>query len=303
MKTLKLLSTLFLMVLSGALAFTQEAIPSDWDSNNRECFCCSPYYNLPRTPQINYTPFGHPDFPTAICPCNNNVFKTNTCPGATYTWAISSKIPGGGPGNATFSGPVNQASVTVNNASLDIETEITVSVTISCGNKKVTNTKIIPVLNGADPSNFTYVANMNSSGTGTLTITGPTIPFGQGWTVKHWDLPNNVPCGTWQSGPFLGMGSGPTLSLNGLQEGKFYRIAHYVERCEKTWKASSCRRVAYKCFTILDTRANANMRTLAVDNFTRDAVTKDLGNGRMMYLKETASLEVDINDKDAAQIK
>lgn len=48
------------------------------------------------SPKINYSPFGHPDFPTAICPCNNNIFKTNNCSGATYNWTISSKIPGGG---------------------------------------------------------------------------------------------------------------------------------------------------------------------------------------------------------------
>lgn len=284
------------------MTFSQGIIAEEWESNNKDCFCCSPYYNLPTKPQINYTPYGHPDFPTAICPCNSNVIKTNTCSGATYNWTISSKIPGGGPGNATFSGPVNQASVTINNASLDIESEITVTVTIMCGNKRVTNTKVIPVLNGADPSNFSYSVNMGASGTGTLTISGPALQFGQGWTVKYWPLPNNVPCGTWQAGPFLGMGSSSTLTLGGIQEGNFYRIAHYVERCEKTWKASNCRKVAYKCFTILNSSGNSNTRIM-VDNFTKDALKKDLGNGRTLYFKETSALELDKLDTDAAQIK
>ena len=303
MKTFKLFTTLFFLCLIGVFSFGQEVIGQEWESNNRECFCCSPFYNLPSKPQINYTPYGHPDFPTAICPCNTNVIKTNSCSGASYSWVISSKIPGGGVGNATFSGPINQSSVTINNASLDIESEITVTVTISCGNKKVTNSKIIPILNGADPSNFSYVANMNSSGTGTLTITGLSISFGQGWTVKYWNLPNDVPCGTWQSGPFLGMGSGSTLTLNGLQEGKFYRIAHYVERCEKTWKASNCRKIAYKCFTILSSSGSSNLGKVAQNNFTKGAQIKDLGNGLKMYIHETLALEVDKNDNDAAQIK
>lgn len=304
MKTLKLFTTLIFFVIVGVIANAQERLQAEWESNNKECFCCSPFYNLPRQPQINYSPFGHPDFPTAICPCNNNIFKTNNCSGATYNWTISSKIPGGGAGNASFLGAVNQSSVTINNASLDIESEITVTVIITCGNKKVTNTKVIPVLNGADPTNFSYTPNMNATGTGTLTITSPSVPFGQGWVVKSWPLPHDVPCTQWeQSTDWLGSGTGTNLSMSGVLEGRYYRIAHYVERCEKTWKASNCRKIAYKCFTILNSSGSSNLRTLATDNFIKDASKKDLGNGRIMYFKETTALEIDKNDKDAVNIK
>jgi len=210
-----------------------------------ESFCCP---GVPGPQPINYTAYGHPDYPTAICPCNDNAISTVKCPNAAYLWSVS-------PSTVTFSGQGSDQ-ITLNGSSFGANvSSITMTLTVTCSTVAYTSTKTIPVLNGCNTAGTPTINISYSSGnTGVLNANATCANFGQGWTLKAWDLPHNVNCSQFESGPIVAQGTGNTFNYNNIQTGKYYRLAYYVERCSKTWK-NQCAKVKYICFTIYPSSA------------------------------------------------
>lgn len=98
-----------------------------WDSNfPKDCFCCDNAYNLPTKPQIA-------GLEKVECGASAQ-YSTSNCPGATTTWAVSPSI--------AFSG---QGTTNIVFNSIPAGT-YTLSLTIKCGRKRYTSTKIITAL-------------------------------------------------------------------------------------------------------------------------------------------------------------
>jgi hypothetical protein len=256
-----------------------------WDSNvPKECFCCdNRVYNLPKPPPINYTPSGHPSFPSAICPCNTNTFSTMKCEGATFSWAVNSNT---GPLSFTGNGtPQITLQFPPNGPALWAITSVVVTVEIKCGQKTVTNTIKVPVLQGGGNANVNLSVNFPSGGPGSFTATNmPSAAlFGNGWTLRAFNLPYSVPCDTWDgSTPIIANGIGNSFSFGGLTTGKFYRIVHYVNLCSPTWVAGSCVRWKHTCFVIMNAAAKmAKPEELSVFK------SKNLEGGNVLFYAET----------------
>jgi PKD-like domain len=261
------MKNLFIILFFFSFAAVNAQQGQEWESNAGECFCCENQgvYNLPRPPAINYTPSGHTSFPTAICPCKPNVFSTNKCKGATFTWGIT-------PATVTFSGQ-GTASITVSNATLTPTiTSITVNVTIKCGQKTVTNSKVIPVLQGCNTvSDPVWSLTMPTpTGPGTLTASGTCPDFGQGWTLKEYPIGTITSC-TWMPGPILAQNPGSSFTFASIVPGKSYTLNYYVQRCDKIWTAT-CAKVKTICFTVY------NPSTSRVASQFANAKSKSLGN-------------------------
>jgi len=233
-------------------------------------FCCP---GVPGPQPINYTAYGHPDYPTAICPCNDNVISTTKCPNATYLWSVS-------PSTVTFSGQGTDQ-ITLNGSSFGANvSSITMTLTVTCSTVAYTSTKTIPVLNGCNTAGTPTINISYSSGnTGVLNANATCANFGQGWTLKAWDLPHNVNCSQFESGPIVAQGTGNTFNYNNIQTGKYYRLAYYVERCSKTWK-NQCAKVKYICFTIYPSSARMPSQFAG-------GKTKSLGKGMNLVFFET----------------
>lgn len=295
----KLFSAIVLLFISISLFAQSEprkvgtAIPAQfvgqkettWDSNvPKDCFCCdNRVYNLPKPPPINYAPFGHPSFPTAICPCNNNVFSTMKCEGATFNWTVTSNT-----GPLSFSGN-GTSQITLqfppNGPALWAITSIKVTVEIKCGQKTVTNTIAVPVLQGGGNANVNLAVTFPSGGPGSFTATNmpSAAPFGNGWTLREFNLPYNVPCDIWDgSTPIIAQGIGNTFSFGGLQTDKFYRIVHYLNLCSPVWNPNSCTRWKHTCFVIQNASSKmAKPEELSVFK------TKNLEGGKVLYYAES----------------
>jgi hypothetical protein len=98
-----------------------------WDTNvPKDCFCCDKAYNLPTKPQIA-------GLEKVDCGASAQ-YSTSNCPGATTTWSVSPSIPFTGQGTNSISFNSIPAG------------SYTLSLTISCGKKRYTNTKTITAL-------------------------------------------------------------------------------------------------------------------------------------------------------------
>jgi hypothetical protein len=176
----------------------------------------------------------------------------------------------------TFSGQ-GTASITVNNATLTPTiTSITVNVTIKCGQKTVTNSKVIPVLQGCNTaSDPVWSLTMPTpSGPGTLTASGTCSDFGQGWTLKEYAVGSITTC-NWMPGPIIAQNPGSSFTFAGITPGKSYTLNYYVQRCDKIWTAS-CAKVKTICFTVY------NPSTSRVSSQFSNAKTKTLGNNGLI---------------------
>ncbi len=274
MKILKLLMfILFIFLLN--YGFSQNR--GGWESNVKDCFCCEDQgiYNLPNPPVISYTPYNHPSNPTAICPCSINKFSTTSCPGATYAWTVT-------PSSVLISGgTTNQITITGGLLTPPLITSISVTVVITCKEKKVSATKTIPVLSGCNnPSNFTYSVNIPPTGNGTLTASTNCRNFGTAWVLRKY------PIGTitqalgckWYSGSLSTVSYvGTNFSTNTIVRGFEYILAYYEERCQSNW-ANACQIVKYECFTIQASNLTARMTGKWVG-----AKSTTLNNGDVLY--------------------
>lgn len=219
---------------------------TEWDTQiPKDCFCCNEkIYNLPVKPPI----VGN----TKLSCDSVGRFKTFVCPGATYQWTVTPSISfsGQGTANITINPPFNA-------------NQYTVSVTIKCGQKAVTNS--IQFFVSSPQNNIpNYSATLIENNNGTYTvIANPQAGAG----VNQWWILNEVascPNGAvtnsnsgWNSsvsstGTYYT--SNPNISAAGtngygynyagLAQGKCYKLYHYTYACGKWQYQVKC-----FCFT------------------------------------------------------
>jgi hypothetical protein len=240
---------LFLFLAVTAISASAQTGTPDYDSNIKECMCCQPYYNLPKTPPISG--------PTHVSCTTSPVYSTTTCPGANIVWTVTPAI--------AFTG---QGTPSIHITGAILVSSYTVTVTISCGNKKVSNTIQVQVeqakpccpdfllstqeisatlfqVNGTPSAScptlgfqhFWVLSQIsNCSGTGTVGMSGWTL----GYTAAGAAIPQPNPAIT--PGP-----SGNGYQYPGLAKGQCYTLTHYIYCCGQ-WKYQK------KCFCMNNAR-------------------------------------------------
>ena len=262
---MKKFSILFLILFIG---FSIAAQNGGWESNNKDCFCCSPYYNMPKPPPITG--------PQTVSCGTIAVFKTIACPGASFQWTVSPVISGTtGNTTQTFTIPANAP---VGNYVVTLE--------FKCGDKVVKNTvnfKITGVQNCTSDFNYTITKNSNGS------INISTVPNMTAAGQEHWwgiqyngTYPN---CNTCAAIPFnqfnassvwggyinasgaltTYMGTGITtgstpygISYSGFSINKCVRITHYVKCCGVLKRSTYCFDITGSVSTLLKTVGTGN---------------------------------------------
>ncbi|MFV8379768.1 hypothetical protein [Flavobacterium sp. LB3R33] len=212
-----------------------------WDSNTpKDCFCCDKAYNLPTKPQIA-------GLEKVECGTSAQ-YSTSNCPGATTTWAVSPSLPFSGQGttNITFNSiPAGS---------------YTLSLTISCGKKRYTSTKIITALapQNCSPSFLTSIVQMPN---GLFNISA--VPTTTAGTEHYWSIDyngsypnciipaapillNNIVNGSVLAGTHVTsagvlslIGTGATAGTTppysffygGIPNNSCFKITHYVKCC------------------------------------------------------------------------
>ena len=189
---------------------------------------------------------------TVACACDPIKFATVKCPGASYSWSVKDNKGN----NISLSG-VNTNAITLNYSLAQQvasdATSFTVTVTIKCGDRFVTNTIVVP-LKPIPKTNISFSLNDNGSGsyTATASAIGPiALSDGNGWTLKEVTCPGPNPC-SWVAGPIKWQASGTSISIpNGvLVKGKCYILNHYVNVCSSTWISTPCTVYKTTCFKL-----------------------------------------------------
>jgi hypothetical protein len=220
-------------------------------SNIPECFCCdNKIFNLPQKPPI----IG----PQSVSCDSIPKYSTIACPGASISWSISPSIPFTGQGTSMISltPPVAPGAYTI-------------TLTIRCGNKVVTNSMQIKVegVKNCKPD-FTITVTQLTNGSLSINAVPAMLTPGQ----EHWwgiqyngTYPNcNVPCSAipfasmnastvWggyinASGiltPYMGSGVTTGTTAYGINYGGFpnnscFRITHYVKCCGVLLRQTQC---------------------------------------------------------------
>lgn len=232
------------------MTFSQGIIAEEWESNNKDCFCCSPYYNMPKPPPITG--------PQTVACGTAAVYKTIKCQGATILWTVSPNITGTtGNTTPTFTIPANApAGVYV------------ITLEFKCGTKTVKNSVRFTITGIENcTSSFNYTTTTNSNGY----ITISTVPVMQVSGQEHWwgiqyngTFPNCKTCasipfdqfnssGVWGGyisatgslTPYMGSGitTGSTpygISYSGFTKNQCVRITHYVKCCGVLKRSTWC---------------------------------------------------------------
>jgi hypothetical protein len=244
---MKKFSFFFFMIFMISNIYSQNG---DWESNNRECFCCSPFYNLPKMPTISG--------PETINCGTAATFSTLSCPGASYLWTVSPTITGTtGNTTQTFTIP----------ATAPIGTYL-ITLEVKCGNKVVKNTKKIKII-GVENCTSSFDFTLTKLPTGFYNITA--VPHMTAPGQEHWwgiqyngTFPNcntcaSIPWGQMNSSSSWGgyinssgvltpyMGTGTTtgtspygISYTGFSVNKCVRITHYVKCCGVLKRSTYC---------------------------------------------------------------
>jgi hypothetical protein len=225
-------------------------------SNIPECFCCGDAFNLPDKPYIKG--------PKQVNCGTSATFSTPSCPSATINWTVSPAVAGV-TGNTTtnFTIPATATAGTY-----------TVTLTIRCGNKMVTNSFVL-VITAPQTCNpaFTFTYTLLPNGT-TVNINTVPDPSTQVSGTEHWwgiqyngTFPNcTIPCapipfadfstsapavwggyinaaGTLTS--YMGTGitkgtSGYGINYSGFGVNSCARITHYIKCCGVLYRQTQC---------------------------------------------------------------
>ncbi len=267
----------FALGLSASVANAQRtpvqgaeiAIPpvTEWTSNvQNKCFCCGEFYNLPVPPPI---------IGATVSDCNKSlIYSTTTCPGANITWSISPSLSFSGQGTNSISiaGPINPGSYTI-------------TLTIRCGNKTVTNQLQVIIredkqcrpdflVSVTELPNGNYQVNANPT---------PPLPAGvyyhawileqvtgcpgtvtaasAGWNLYYWLTPTS-------SNPAVTGTPGGGYQYPGLGKGRCYKLTHWIYCCG-SWKKQS------KCFCLADAGPGAKMN-LSESALNANTVTEEV---------------------------
>ncbi len=162
------------------VAFASNAQTTGWTTNVQGCFCCGDFYNLPTQPNI--------EGPVTVDCGGGAKFCTDACPTASFSWSVSPAAPFTGQGTKciTLGGPLTPGAYTI-------------TLTISCGNKKVTSNKVVKVT-GAQNCKPDFTITVTQLANGFLNINA--VPVMQTPGMEHWwgiqyngTYPNcTVPC-------------------------------------------------------------------------------------------------------------
>ena len=180
-------------------------IPPTWiTSIPTGCFCCgSDIYQLPATPPITG--------PATLSCDAATVYSTNSCPGASYTWSVSPSVPftGQGTNSISITGPYSP-----------FVTSYTITVSIRCGTKTVTNNIVVK------PGNCTANPYFSQAGdAGSMTFTSTQTGCTHWWyLVKDDDQNGMYTAGETFSGPI----TTPVANFSSLITDQFYTVYHYI---------------------------------------------------------------------------
>ena len=242
---------LFTIISSFALtmgAFAQKG--QEWVTQvPQDCFCCNEkIYNLPAKPPISGTDY-------LSCDSAYN-FTTMKCPGAQVLWTVSPA--------ANISG---QTTPTLTLSPVYTASSYTITVTIKCGNKTVTNQKVVKVkkVENCSPK-FTIILTELPNGLFQIDAKPQTtagvqhywgvLGNGNGATCTAIPLSQIQTGGTFgasvsSTGVFAanGMGTGINPGTNntpygyqysGLGSNGCYKITHWVKCCDGWYKYTQC---------------------------------------------------------------
>ena len=244
-KSLLTIISSLVLVLS---AFAQKG--QEWITQvPQDCFCCNEkIYNLPAKP-----PISGPDY--IACDSAYN-FTTMKCPGAQVLWTVSP--------TANISG---QTTPVLTLSPVYTASSYTITVTIKCGEKTVTNQKVVKVkkVENCSPK-FTIVLTELPNGLFRIDATPQTtagvqhfwgvLGNGNGATCTAIPLAQIQTGGTFgasvsPTGVFApnGMGTGINPGTNNTQYGYqysglgnsgCYKITHWVKCCDGWYKYTQC---------------------------------------------------------------
>jgi PKD-like domain len=233
------------MCMSVAFFFSFLSVSNaQWDTNTQgKCFCCEPYYNFPTAPTITG--------PTMVC--GPATYSTSPCPGATYLWSIS-------PALTTVSG-ANTPNFTINPPYAS--GNYTITVTIRCGQKTVTNQIQVTITKCDCKPDFLISLQEQAGGTYQANAQPATGSGCQNyWLLQEYNCQTNVGTGAFSyvgvsgtgvvnwgpygAAPITVSASGYNVQFNNLTKGKCYRMWHYTLCCGE-WKLQT------KCFCLMST--------------------------------------------------
>jgi hypothetical protein len=236
-----------LVCIASLTSFAQSGA---WDSNAQGCFCCNGLYNLPTKPLV--------EGPVTLDCAGGGKYCTDACPTATYSWSVSPTAPFTGQGTKCIilGGPLTPSAYTI-------------TVTISCGNKSVSNSKVVKVTGSQNcKPDFTITVTQLTSGSLNVNAVPAMLTPGQ----EHWwgiqyngTYPNcTVPCspipftsfnssGVWGGyinatgilSPYMGTGitTGTTpygIAYGGFSNNSCFKVTHYVKCCGVYLRQTQC---------------------------------------------------------------
>lgn len=280
MKNVKNLLVLVLCVFASFNMYaqrpvdTQRPLPVDaqiipnWQTNvtPQTCFCCDGWYSFPSSIAISG--------PTSLTCLERPKYCINPCPGATVSWSVTNQPNGIASGQGTNCITLNPVQ----------GTSVTITVTISCKDKKVQKQIVVPIK--LDPKcKPDFLISLQELANGYQVSATQALPPN---TIHLWyldmvaDCPsgatlNNVgwivinpPSQPQVSNPAFTVGStGFGFQYSGLVKGKCYRLYHVVYCCGK-WIRS------YKCFCLATGRMATDMKALNENFVTKEVTVEEL---------------------------
>lgn len=245
-----LLATIYMLTLMLHSMAQKETAAKGWETQiPKDCFCCNDkIYNLPTTPPISG--------PDQVACDSSASFSTYNCPGAQVQWTVSP---------ATAISGQNTSTVTL--SPTYTATSYTLTVTIKCGNKTVTNQKTVKIkIIQNCTAKFSIVLTELPNGLFRIDATPQTTAG----VTHYWGVLGNsafpecthIPLiqiqnsGTFgatvsSSGIFtpIGMGTGINpgtantpygYQYSGLGNSGCYKITHWVKCCDGWHKYTQC---------------------------------------------------------------
>jgi hypothetical protein len=285
----KIMKKLLLALSICFVSIAVNAQTTGWTTNVQGCFCCGDFYNLPTQPHI--------EGPVTLDCAGGGKYCTDACPTATFNWSVSPSAPFTGQNTKciTLGSPLTPGAYTI-------------TITISCGNKKVSNSIVVKVT-GVQNCTPLFTATFTPQPDG-ISLNINTVPVTLGGAEHYWGIqyngtyPNCLPCvsipfanfsNAYANGIFgatvsasgvftpIGQGTGKTpgpslygINYTGFPINSCFKITHYINCCGIWYKQTLCYTATTNLKVVPGTPINPNVTKSEIEKVEWKDLPKEL---------------------------